>query len=303
MQSASIAPWRLCFSLIPNRSLPLRLSHLRKVSLNCQIKDYPQTLSTEPSNRINDPYPDKKRAFLEELYFLLDDPDSINPTQVKEIVDNREEFEEPSEGISSNMWWTELKAALGQRINIEGIVNSVSVIARDQYLALPHVLVRDIRSIDWVELRKSGFRGVVFDKDNTITAPYSLSLWPPLESSLEQCRSVFGNNIAVFSNSAGLLEFDPDGKKARVLESATGFKVVRHKVKKPAGTAEEIEKHFGCESSQLIMVGDRPFTDIVYGNRNGFFTVLSGPLCLIEEPFIVNQVRKLEIAFVIFSKS
>lgn len=25
-------------------------------------------------------------------------------------------------------------------------------------------------------------------------------------------------------------------------------------VKKPAGTAEEIEKHFGCKSSQLIMV-------------------------------------------------
>lgn len=25
-------------------------------------------------------------------------------------------------------------------------------------------------------------------------------------------------------------------------------------VKKPAGTAEEIEKHFGCQSSQLIMV-------------------------------------------------
>jgi len=25
-------------------------------------------------------------------------------------------------------------------------------------------------------------------------------------------------------------------------------------VKKPAGTAEEIEKHFGCEASRLIMV-------------------------------------------------
>jgi len=25
-------------------------------------------------------------------------------------------------------------------------------------------------------------------------------------------------------------------------------------VKKPAGTAEEIEKHFGCVASQLIMV-------------------------------------------------
>lgn len=27
-------------------------------------------------------------------------------------------------------------------------------------------------------------------------------------------------------------------------------------VKKPAGSAEEIEKHFGCESSQLIMVDE-----------------------------------------------
>ena len=27
-------------------------------------------------------------------------------------------------------------------------------------------------------------------------------------------------------------------------------------VKKPAGNAEEIEKHFGCESSQLIMVDE-----------------------------------------------
>ncbi|KAI9095648.1 hypothetical protein K1719_026208 [Acacia pycnantha] len=33
---------------------------------------------------------------------------------------------------------------------------------------------------------------------------------------------------------------------------------------KPAGSADEIEKHFGCESSKLIMVGDRPFTDIVF---------------------------------------
>lgn len=28
-------------------------------------------------------------------------------------------------------------------------------------------------------------------------------------------------------------------------------------VKKPAGTAEEIEKHFGCKSSHLIMVKTR----------------------------------------------
>lgn len=97
------------------------------------------------------------------------------------------------------------------------------------------------------------------------------------------------------------------------------FCLLNTEVKKPAGTAEEVERHFGCESSRLIMVnkvlwkwslliwclnflsvvmwecllqvGDRPFTDIVYGNRNGFLTILTAPLSLAEEPFIVNQVR------------
>ncbi|CAA0816315.1 haloacid dehalogenase (HAD) superfamily protein [Striga hermonthica] len=183
-----------------------------------------------------------------------------------------------------------------------------------------------------------GFVGVVFDKDNTITAPYSLSIWAPLALSVHQCKSLFGNNVAVFSNSAGnfkaipfvgfdvelsfsfrcvflclfcvdvaylvkkkkngLYEYGPDGRKAGALEDAIGIKVVRHRVKKPAGTAEEIERHFGCKSSRLIMVGDRSFTDIVYGNRNGFFTILTQPLSLIEEHLIVRQVRLLEAAIV-----
>lgn len=40
----------------------------------------------------------------------------------------------------------------------------------------------------------------------------------------------------------------------------------------------------------MWQVGDRPFTDIVYGNRNGFLTILTEPLSLAEEPFIVRQV-------------
>lgn len=76
---------------------------------------------------------------------------------------------------------------------------------KDNHLAVPHISVKDIRWIDWVELEKRGFKGVVFDKDNTLTLPYSLALWPPLESSLDSCKSVFGDNVAVFSNSAGKL--------------------------------------------------------------------------------------------------
>lgn len=37
-------------------------------------------------------------------------------------------------------------------------------------------------------------------------------------------------------------------------------------------------------------MGDRPFTDVVFGNRNGFLTILTEPLSLVQEPFIVRQV-------------
>ncbi|KAG7561369.1 HAD-like superfamily [Arabidopsis thaliana x Arabidopsis arenosa] len=214
----------------------------------------------------------------------------------RELVLPRVEDNNKGLAISSNMWWADLKAALGQRINIEGIVSSVSVVVKDRQLVLPHVSVKDLRYIDWGELKRKGFKGVVFDKDNTLTAPYSLAIWPPLRPSIERCKAVFGHDIAVFSNSAGLTEYDHDDSKAKALEAEIGIRVLRHRVKKPAGTAEEVEKHFGCTSSELIMVGDRPFTDIVYGNRNGFLTVLTEPLSRAEEPFIVRQVRRLELA-------
>lgn len=60
-----------------------------------------------------------------------------------------------------------------------------------------------MRSLDWAALRQVGFRGVVLDKDNTLTEPYSRSLWPPLADSLRECVEAFPGQVAVFSNSAG----------------------------------------------------------------------------------------------------
>lgn len=132
-------------------------------------------------------------------------------------------------GIFTNRWWAELRGAFGQRFNLEGIICSATLISRDRHLLLPHVTAPDIRWIDWSELRRRGFRGVVFDKDNTLTLPYELTLWDPLKPSLDRCKSVFGEaNVAVFSNSAGLAEFDPDESKAVAVERAVGLRVIRH---------------------------------------------------------------------------
>ncbi|XP_073108314.1 phosphatidylglycerophosphate phosphatase 1, chloroplastic/mitochondrial isoform X4 [Elaeis guineensis] len=190
-------------------------------------------------------------------------------------------------------WW---QRAVGQRLNSAGVASFASVVAREPHLALPHIAVPDIRWIDWADLERLGFRGVVFDKDNTLTSPYSLSLWPSLSHSLNLCRSAFPGKIAIFSNSTGLRQYDPDGSEARALEeSIGGIHVIRHEIKKPAGTAEDIEKYFGCSASLLVMVGDRHFTDVVYGNRHGFLTILTEPLNLSEEPFIVKQPELCQV--------
>jgi predicted HAD superfamily phosphohydrolase YqeG len=47
-------------------------------------------------------------------------------------------------------------------------------------LVVPHFRVPDIRSINWAALKARGCRGVVFDKDNTLTAPYAPSVFPSL---------------------------------------------------------------------------------------------------------------------------
>lgn len=42
--------------------------------------------------------------------------------------------------------------------------------------------------------------------------------------------------------------------------------------------------------AHFAQVGDRYFTDVVYGNRNGLLTIRPAPLTLQGEPFIVQQV-------------
>ena len=45
-----------------------------------------------------------------------------------------------------------------------------------------------------------------------------------------------------------------------------------------------------CKAEQLVMVGDRYLTDIVYGNRMGALTIRTAPLTLHGEPRTVKLV-------------
>lgn len=112
--------------------------------------------------------------------------------------------------------------------------------------------------------------------------------------SLDACKAAFGNKLVLYSNSAGLYQYDPEGVEAEQLESDLGIPVLRHREKKPAGGCGELEDHFGCPACELIMVGDRYLTDIVFGNRHHMFTIRVAPLVDGGEPVGVALSRSVE---------
>ena len=90
--------------------------------------------------------------------------------------------------------------------------------------------------INYRKLHELGIRHIIFDKDNTLTAPYARRYFnEEIEGAmLRDCKVVFGReNVAILSNSAGSKD-DPGHKEAKVIEETLGLPVIRHKLKKPA---------------------------------------------------------------------
>ena len=92
-------------------------------------------------------------------------------------------------------------------------------------------LLADVTEVPFQTLRDRGFRGVIFDKDNTLTAPHELEIASHLKSSLAECRRVFGDSrVVIFSNSAGSSD-DTDGVEANKIEEKLHVAVLRHSQK------------------------------------------------------------------------
>ncbi|GBG25394.1 Phosphatidylglycerophosphatase GEP4, mitochondrial [Hondaea fermentalgiana] len=174
-------------------------------------------------------------------------------------------------------------------------------------LLRPNLVARTLAEIDWTALRKNNpqLTHVVFDKDNTLTAPYVETLHERVEESTRRCIDLFGaERVAILSNSAGTLD-DKDLQWKEAIERNTGIRVIVHKQKKPACLAEVLG-HFdaSCEKdgvleplqpNAVLMVGDRLLTDTVFGNASGMTTLhLSETLELKGDNKLAVVLRRME---------
>jgi HAD superfamily phosphatase (TIGR01668 family) len=145
-----------------------------------------------------------------------------------------------------------------------------------------------VQSIDVGELRASGIRCVLLDRDNTLV-PRDTKVAPPeVRAWLDELREA-GIAVCMVSNN-----FHTEA----VCKSASelGCAVVHHAMK-PAPIAVNIAlAQTGVPREQTVIVGDQLFTDIVAGNLAGVRTILVQPQSR-EDLWYTQIFRKVENVF------
>ncbi len=143
----------------------------------------------------------------------------------------------------------------------------------------------DVTDIDLDNLAASGIKGLIFDLDSTLLAPHSGVLTEQVEAWLMRARGMF--KLAIVSNNGReayvsqvekLLNMPTIGMARK--PSRRGFLAALAILQLPA--------------SQVAVVGDRPLTDVLGGQRAGMQTILVRPLKTMREPKWITFFRNLE---------
>ncbi|THW31431.1 HAD-superfamily phosphatase [Aureobasidium pullulans] len=170
-------------------------------------------------------------------------------------------------------------------MNVSGTLSFFRLF-RDPSLCLPHHTVSTFNHLPIPLSRafnkadgekKVDIRAVVLDKDNCFAVPKDNEVYKPYTERFEELRKAYpGSRLLIVSNSAGTLS-DPTGAEADLLEKNTGVKVLRHNTKKP-GCHSDVLSYLRnapdtgvTHASQVAIVGDRLFTDVMMANMMGSY--------------------------------
>lgn len=147
-------------------------------------------------------------------------------------------------------------------------------------------------SIDYRQLYASGYRGIIYDIDNTLV-PHGAPADERAVKHFERLREI-GYQFCLISNN----------KEPRVASFARGiggafYVYDAHKPSKKA-YLEAVEK-MGLSKEQVFFVGDQIFTDVFGARRAGLYSILVKPIHPKEEIQIVLK-RYLERIVLFFYK-
>lgn len=151
-------------------------------------------------------------------------------------------------------------------------------------LLKPDYYFNDIFSIDLDLLLKQGIKGIICDIDNTIVP------WSEKRVLLEVAdwfNAVKNKDFRICLVSNGM------DRRVSFFSEELEVPAIGQAVKPTRKAFKLAKDKLGLNSSEIAMIGDQIFTDILGGNRMGFKTILVDPMSE-EELFSTKIIRKLE---------
>lgn len=146
--------------------------------------------------------------------------------------------------------------------------------------------------IDFEKLYREGYRGVLFDVDNTLV-PHGAPADGRSKELFGRLKGL-GMKVTLLSNNK-----EP---RVKMFRDGVGYGSYIYKAGKPnpAGYLKAMEE-MGTDKSNTLFVGDQLFTDVWGANRAGIRTILVKPIHPKEEIQIVLK-RRLEAVVLFFYK-
>ena len=148
----------------------------------------------------------------------------------------------------------------------------------------PDYNLKRIYDIDLEDLRNQGIKGMLFDLDSTLMASKSAQYSKEILDWLSVVRKDFF--IAVVSNNH-------NKKYIEKVSAVSDFPLLFDAAKPKTQKVEAFLKQYNIKPEECALVGDRPLTDIVCGQRLGCKTILVDSITADTEAKIVRFVRFL----------
>jgi len=148
----------------------------------------------------------------------------------------------------------------------------------------PKQYIKTVHDIDYDQLLIDGYKGIMFDIDNTLAAfdedypsPEVMGLIDHLEAS--------GFKVCLVSNN--------NARRVYKFNKKLNVHAYPRANKPLTGNLKRAMMKLGIEPSQTVFVGDQLFTDVWAGNAIGFHTILVKPI-QDKEQMITKVKRGLE---------
>lgn len=134
-------------------------------------------------------------------------------------------------------------------------------------LVIPNAYQKSIYEIDYLKLKKLGYKNLIFDIDNTLMPVNEIKVTNELKELFKKLKKDF--NICIVSNNNNA-RVDPVKKALNVLAISESNKPQKE-------AFEQSLRLLKGKKENTVMIGDQMLTDIVGGNKYGLYTILVEP--------------------------